>query len=82
MSDLSDTTVSAVGSDDDSGSSSGHDNDDCIEKDPAVEIVDGLFTYFINDPIGNMKTFNVSVFVSVCVHVYMCVFVCSTYHTG
>ena len=78
MSQLSDTTVSAVGSDDDSGSSSGHENDDCIKKDPAVEIVDGLSTYFINDPSGNLKTFNVSVFVSVCV----CVFVCSTFHTG
>ena len=71
MSELSDTTVSDVGSDEDSGS--GHDNDDAIQNEPPVEIVDGLTTYFINDPCGNLKTFNVFVCVGVCVCV--CLFV-------
>jgi hypothetical protein len=72
MSELSDATLSDVGSDDDSGS--GHDNVDCIENESPVEIVDGLSTYFIKHPSGNSKTFNVSVFVSVCVCVCVCLF--------
>ena len=51
--ELSDTTVSDVGADDDSGSDDAHD--DAVENEAPVEIVDGLSTFFINDPSGNLN---------------------------